>query len=90
MVTCSSILLSPRMKPSCRKVRRKQTVILTTETIKKDVYVSIYSALMPFDYSTNYMFITFTSLHFSCNICRIYPKIYTQWTWPNSINPSRI
>lgn len=36
MVTCSSILLSPRMKPSCRKVRQKQTVILMTVSIKKE------------------------------------------------------
>lgn len=61
MVTCSSILLSPRMKPSCRKVRQEQSVILMTVTIKKSVSDSVCSA---FDYSTNYMFITFTLLHF--------------------------
>lgn len=69
MVTCSSILLSPRMKPSCGKIVTETNCNCNEDDIHNECSVvqpsrSIYSVLMSFDYSTNCMFITARKLYY--------------------------
>lgn len=69
MVTCSSILLSPRMKPSFRKIVTETNCNCNEDDIhnKRSVvqrWRSIYRVLMSFDYSTNCMFITLWKLYY--------------------------